>query len=83
MDINRTEGASDWLLTDNMSSWKGTTAERAWRYLRQALERHDSPQETDLKYSKIVFETISGFDRLSSPQPWLVSSLEVSRCLRL
>ncbi|THH14049.1 hypothetical protein EW146_g6244 [Bondarzewia mesenterica] len=68
------EYTSDWLLTDNAASWPGTPADQGWRYLKQALDRHDSA-ETDMKYTKIVFETISGFDRSSPPPPWLVQSL--------
>lgn len=69
------EDTSDWLLTDNVSSWPGSPADRGWRYLRVALERHDSV-ETDYKYSKTAFETILSSDRSSPPPPWLVHSLE-------
>jgi nuclear pore complex protein Nup160 len=69
------EDTSDWLLTDNVSSWPGSPADRGWRYLRVALERHDSAQ-TDYKYSKTAFETILSSDRSSLPPPWLVHSLE-------
>ena len=31
--------SADWLLTDKVSSWPGSPAERGWRYLRQCLER--------------------------------------------
>ncbi|KAF8897169.1 nucleoporin Nup120/160-domain-containing protein [Infundibulicybe gibba] len=66
---------SDWLLTDKVSSWPGSTAERGWRYLRQSLERYDSA-ETDCRYTKVVLETIMDFDRSSSPPPWLIKTLE-------
>ncbi|OCH95867.1 hypothetical protein OBBRIDRAFT_744376 [Obba rivulosa] len=69
------EDTSDWLLTDKVSSWPGTPADRGWRYLRQSLDRHDSP-ETDFRYSKVTLETILGYDRLSPPPPWLVHALE-------
>ncbi|KAG0698850.1 nucleoporin Nup120/160-domain-containing protein [Suillus ampliporus] len=69
------EDTSDWLLTDNVSSWPGSPADRGWRYLRVALERHDSA-ETDYKYSKTALETILSSDRSSPPPPWLVHSLE-------
>ncbi|KAL0949809.1 hypothetical protein HGRIS_009844 [Hohenbuehelia grisea] len=69
------EDTSDWLLTDQVSSWSGTPAERGWRYLRQALERHDNAG-TDFKYTKAVMETLLTFDRASSPPPWLIRSLE-------
>lgn len=72
----RQEDTSDWLLTDNVSSWPGSPANRGWRYLRVALERHDST-ETDYKYSKTAFETILSSDRSSPPPPWLIHSLEV------
>lgn len=73
---SRAEDTSDWLLTDKVSSWPGTPVDRGWRYLRQALERHDGP-ETDYKYSKMVLETILENDRSSPPPPWLIYSLEV------
>ncbi|KAH9036608.1 nucleoporin Nup120/160-domain-containing protein [Lactarius pseudohatsudake] len=69
------EDTTDWLLTDKITSWAGTSSDRAWRYLRQSLERHDGP-DTDLRYSKIVFETITGLERASTPPPWLVHKLE-------
>lgn len=82
------EDTSDWLLTDKVSSWPGTPADRGWRYLRQALERHDGP-ETDFKYSKVTLETILEYDRASPPPPWLVHTLEtqhpeylIRTCLR-
>ncbi|EMD40997.1 hypothetical protein CERSUDRAFT_43484 [Gelatoporia subvermispora B] len=71
------EDTSDWLLTDKVSSWPGTPADRGWRYLRQSLDRHDSP-ETDFRYSKVTLETILGYDRLSPPPPWLVHALEAT-----
>ncbi|TBU50494.1 nucleoporin Nup120/160-domain-containing protein [Dichomitus squalens] len=82
------EDMSDWLLTDKVSSWPGTPAERGWRYLRQSLERHDGPQ-TDYRYSKVALETIVSFDRTSPPPPWLIHKLEehhpeylIRTCLR-
>ena len=73
----RSEDTSDWLLTDKISSWPGTPAEKGWRYLRQSLERHDGPQ-TDYRYTKVALETIMAFDRTSPPPPWLIHTLEVS-----
>lgn len=67
----------DWLLTDKVSSWSGTSADRAWRYLRQSLEQYDGPQ-SDFAYSKIALETILAFERASPPPPWLVQVLAVS-----
>ncbi|KAJ7638443.1 nucleoporin Nup120/160-domain-containing protein [Roridomyces roridus] len=69
------EDSSDWLLTDKVSSWSGSQADRAWRYLRQSLERHDGPQ-TDYKYTKITLETILSLQRTLPPPPWLIHSLE-------
>jgi hypothetical protein len=54
----------------------GTPSDRGWRYLRQSLERHDGP-DTNLRYSKVVFETITGLERASTPPPWLIHRLEV------
>ena len=73
----RESDTSDWLLTDRVSSWPGTPADRGWRYLRQSLERHDSP-DTDFKYAKTTLETILSYDRLTPPPPWLIQILEVS-----
>ncbi|KAI5985403.1 nucleoporin Nup120/160-domain-containing protein [Pisolithus albus] len=69
--------ASDWLLTDKAASWPGSPADRGWRYLKLALERHDGP-ETDYRYSKATLEAIFAHDRSFSPPPWLVRVLEVS-----
>lgn len=69
--------SSDWLLTDKVSSWPGSAAERGWRYLRQSLERQDD-QETDYKYSKAVLETLLAHDMTASLPPWLIQKLEVS-----
>ncbi|OBZ71774.1 hypothetical protein A0H81_08206 [Grifola frondosa] len=82
------EDTSDWLLTDKVSSWPGTPADRGWRYLRQSLERHDGP-ETDYRYTKVTFETTLAWDRTSPPPPWLIHTLEaqhpeylIRTCLR-
>lgn len=76
LPLYRQRDTSDWLLTDRVSSWPGTTADRAWRYLRQSLERHDNAG-TDYKYSKATLETILSYDRFSPPPPWLLNILEV------
>ncbi|KAF7980886.1 hypothetical protein HWV62_36059 [Athelia sp. TMB] len=73
-DLVLQDDASDWLLTDKVSSWPGTHADRSWRYLRISLARHDNA-DTDLKYSKIALETVLAFDRSSPPPPWLVQAL--------
>jgi len=67
------EDTSDWLLTDKVSSWPGTPADRGWRYLRHSLQQHDNA-ETDYKYTKAILETILGSN--SSPPPWLIHILE-------
>ncbi|KAI5982289.1 nucleoporin Nup120/160-domain-containing protein [Pisolithus marmoratus] len=69
------EDASDWLLTDNAASWPGSPADRGWRYLKMALERHDGP-EMDYRYSKATLEAILAHDSSLSPPPWLVHLLE-------
>ena len=74
--------ASDWLLTDKVSSWPGSPADRGWRYLRQALDRHDTP-ETDFKYSKAVLEVLLSNNAGIPPPPWLIESLEVAICFSL
>ena len=63
-----------------MTSWAGKSSDRGWRYLRQSLERHDGP-DTDMRYSKAVFETITGLERASTPPPWLIHRLEVMALL--
>ncbi|KAI0829349.1 nucleoporin Nup120/160-domain-containing protein [Trametes gibbosa] len=87
-DAVMSEDTSDWLLTDKISSWPGTPAEKGWRYLRQSLERHDGPQ-TDYRYTKVALETIMAFDRSSPAPPWLIHTLEehhpeylIRTCLR-
>ncbi|KAG6833626.1 hypothetical protein H0H87_004253 [Tephrocybe sp. NHM501043] len=74
--LSSPEDTSDWLLTDNLSSWSGTPVERGWRYLRQSLQQHDNP-DTDHKYSKATLETILAAGRTFSPPPWLINVLEV------
>jgi nuclear pore complex protein Nup160 len=74
---HRSEDTTDWLLTDNVTSWAGTPSDRGWRYLRQSLERHDG-SDTDLRYSKVVFETITGLESAATPPPWLITRLEVN-----
>ncbi|KAF8845600.1 hypothetical protein BDN67DRAFT_993287 [Paxillus ammoniavirescens] len=69
------EDTSDWLLTDNVSSWPGSPADRGWRYLKLALERHDG-SDTDYRYSKAVLEAILSHDISSPPPPWLIHTLE-------
>lgn len=71
------QDTADWLLTDNVSSWPGTPADRGWRYLKLALERHDGP-DTDYRYNKAVLEAILSHDRALPPPPWLIQTLEVS-----
>jgi len=82
------EDTTDWLLTDKVSSWPGTPAERGWRYLRQSLQQHDN-DDTDYKYSKTALETLLEADSSSSPPPWLIHILEehhheylIRACLR-
>jgi hypothetical protein len=71
------QDTADWLLTDNVSSWPGTPADRGWRYLKLALERHDG-LDTDYRYNKAVLEAILSHDRALPPPPWLIQTLEVS-----
>ena len=73
--LSRLEDTSGWLLTDSASSWQGTPSDRGWRYLQQALKRHDGV-ETDYRYAKASLETILSADSLAPP-PWLIDTLEV------
>ncbi|KAG2013470.1 hypothetical protein CC2G_010381 [Coprinopsis cinerea AmutBmut pab1-1] len=68
---------TDWLLTDNASTWTGTPADRGWKFLRQSLTRHDGP-DTDHRYAKAALETILSIDRSSPPPPWLIQILETN-----
>ncbi len=70
------EDDTGWLLTDKVSSWSQTPAERGWNYIQQSLSRHDSAQ-TDYRYSKAVLETILTHDKGSGAPPWLIQALEV------
>ncbi|KAJ3566967.1 hypothetical protein NP233_g6671 [Leucocoprinus birnbaumii] len=70
------EEGADWLLTDQVSSWSRSPAERGWNYLQQSLERHDSAK-TEYRYSKAVLETILTHDKGSTAPPWLIQTLEV------
>jgi len=73
-DVIVQEDTSDWLLTDSISTWSGSAADRGWRYLRESLKRHDGI-EIDYKYTKIALETILSVQS-SPPPPWLVKVLE-------
>ncbi|TFK29339.1 hypothetical protein FA15DRAFT_610509 [Coprinopsis marcescibilis] len=66
---------SDWLLTDNASTWIGSPSDRGWKFLRQSLSVHDGP-DTDYRYAKAAFETVLSIDRGSPPPPWLEQILE-------
>ena len=72
---SRLEDTTGWLLTDSASSWQGTPSDRGWRYLQQALKRHDNI-ETDHRYSKASLEAMLNADSLAPP-PWLIETLEV------
>lgn len=67
---------SDWLLTDKVASWPGTTAERGWRYLRQSLERYDTHGQ-DYKYSKAVFETLLLHNMQKTLPTWVLQRIQV------
>ncbi|KAK2466397.1 hypothetical protein APHAL10511_002039 [Amanita phalloides] len=69
------ESAFERLFSGKASSWSGSLAERAWKYLRHALELHDSAG-TDYKYTKVALETILAHDRNRSPPPWIINALE-------
>jgi nuclear pore complex protein Nup160 len=76
--VFRTEmAASDWLLTDKVASWPGTSAERGWRYLRQSLERYDN-DKSEYKYSKAVLDTLLLHDMHKSIPTWVLQRIQVS-----
>ena len=68
--------ASDWLLTDKVASWPGTSAERGWRYLRQSLERYDSGK-SEYKYTKAVLDTLLLHDMHKSIPTWILQRIQV------
>ncbi|KZW04416.1 hypothetical protein EXIGLDRAFT_743861 [Exidia glandulosa HHB12029] len=69
------DGMFDWLLTDEVESWSGTHAQRAWRYLQLSLERHDDPK-ANFPYRKAMFEAVLEMDRLDTVPSWLVKFFE-------
>lgn len=76
----RQEDSFPWLFEGKASAWPGSLAERGWKYLRQALDLHDSA-ETDYKYTKAAIETILEQDRKRPLPPWIVCALDVSSLL--
>ena len=64
-----------WLLTDQVLSWEGSFAQRAWRYLRTLLETHDT-LESDWGYRKAVYRRILDLDRFSRVPAWLSKFFE-------
>ena len=76
---SRHEDTSGWLLTDSASSWQGSPSDRGWRYLQQALKRHDGV-ETDHRYAKASLETMLSADSMAPP-PWLIDTLEVMQMI--
>ncbi|KAF8631128.1 hypothetical protein AX15_002475 [Amanita polypyramis BW_CC] len=74
-DATIQEDTLDWLFSGTPSSWSGSVADRAWKYLRQALDLHDSA-EMDYKYTKAALQTIAAHDRKHPPPPWITNILE-------
>jgi len=69
---------ADWLYAANVPSWAGASVgDRAWRFLRQSLERSNGPT-TDWEYWKVVYEVLVT-NQKERPPKWLISVLEVSR----
>jgi nuclear pore complex protein Nup160 len=69
------EDTFPWLFEGKASAWSGSLAERGWKYLRQALDLHDST-ETDYKYTKAAIESILEHDRKRPLPPWIVCALD-------
>ena len=60
---------------DSASSWHGSVAERAWNYLRVALEKHDKIERTHGKYRVAILEHLLELDRSFDGIPsWLLST---------
>ena len=73
---NRGDEYADWLLTDDISSWTGTRAEQAWRFLQQSLTRHDRIDE-GAPYRKAALETIIDMNQFDCIPTWLINFFEV------
>ena len=71
----------EWILLDEVaSSWHGSISERAWNYLRGALDKHDSLDRTHGKYRIAILENIFEQDRTFDVVPsWLLSMFAVSK----
>lgn len=76
-DLFPLSSEGDWLLTDEVESWSGSHAQRAWRYLQLSLERHDDAK-ANYPYRKAVLEAVLEMDRLDTVPSWLVKFFEVS-----
>jgi hypothetical protein len=73
--ISRQEDTAEWLRTERVAAWPGTVAERGWRYLRVALEQHDTAEQ-EYAYRKAAVEKILEFDRSGALPSWLVKFFE-------
>jgi hypothetical protein len=80
------ENLSNWLLSDKVTSWPGTPADRGWRFLHQSLERYDG-SVTGWRYHLAALRIILAYNRSAAPPPWLETTLEVSMyiavCIRM
>jgi hypothetical protein len=75
--VFRADGSFDWLLSDDIEPGSGTLAQRGWRYVELALQRHDI-QESNYPYHKAVLEGVLEFDRCDCVPSWLSKFFEVS-----
>lgn len=74
--VRRDPAETPWLLSDHVVSWEGSNLQRAWRYLRIALETHDT-LDNDWAYRKVSLQKILDLDRFSRVPAWLVKFFEV------
>ncbi|KAH7103030.1 nucleoporin Nup120/160-domain-containing protein [Auriculariales sp. MPI-PUGE-AT-0066] len=65
----------DWLLSDEVEPSPGTLAQKAWRYVELALERHDVPGK-NFPYRKAVLEGVLDQDRCDCIPSWLSKFFE-------
>ncbi|EJU06460.1 hypothetical protein DACRYDRAFT_113162 [Dacryopinax primogenitus] len=63
------------LASERIGSWDGSIGEKAWRYLRECLERYDLPG-TGYRYYKDVLEAMLAYNRHNRVPNWLSKFFE-------
>ncbi|KZP00045.1 hypothetical protein CALVIDRAFT_320407 [Calocera viscosa TUFC12733] len=72
-----TMDVAPWLesASERVGYWDGTVAEKAWRYLRESLDRYDLPG-TGYRYRKDVLAAILNYNRHNRIPNWLSKLFE-------